>query len=299
MPRTPPLVVWIGVALVCTVLFGVLQWAGARMSAEQGEALLYTQQARLRDYLTNTGAPRVVMIGTSIGRAALPFSQVPGNPPIPWLHINQNGRRFTLMTHLLPTLLEHPPELFIVQTELLLSEGSSDPPEPLSVTIRRNLLQWRKIGGSLKRSKPAREQRYRREAQALQERLASYGEGTTWQKVYDTALPLKTRFRRTQAMNPEITAFLHAVASRGSRILLIDVPRSPSFESAFGEDEDFWLHNVIAQLKDIPGLRLWRLPMALGDECYSDYLHLRPACRHELEPALMQLANYIRDQMHD
>ncbi|TNF34518.1 MAG: hypothetical protein EP312_06230 [Gammaproteobacteria bacterium] len=298
MKRYPPLILWLLAAGMVTLLCASLQWIARQDAEDKAAAFQHSQQQRLADYLQSAQHPRVVMFGNSLMRSALPFEALPGETPLPWLRIYSPGSDFQPFQRLWPTLMQDPPDVLILHSELLLPQPRHGDDRETAASFSDNLHRWRQWLRSLKSDAGKRAAVALRNAQLAQSRARCPAMALDWPRTQRKMASRQTRYRMDPPAKAEAFTALHDAATRVPVIILMDIPRSQSVENTFGEDTRYWRTRMQAALSDIPQLHYWQAGEPLADDCYCDYRHMKPACKPALDSNLSELNVFIRAAYH-
>jgi len=291
-PHTP-LTLWLLAAGIIGLLCGSLQWIARQEAEGKVAAFQHSQQQRLANYLQNAQHPRVVMLGNSLMRSALPFEALPGDQPLPWLRIYSPAADFQPFQQLWPTLMQDPPDVLILHSELLLPQPWQRDDNKTLASFSDNLHRWRDWLPVLQAGPGQRAAIALRNAERAQSRTRCPVIALDWPRTQRKMASRQTRYRMDPPAKAEAVAALRDAATRVPVIILMDIPRSQSVEHAFGEDTRYWRTRIQAALSDIPQLHYWQAGEPLADDCYCDFRHLKPACRPALDSNMEKLNNWI------
>ena len=291
MRRLPPLWVWLISVLLITSALLALHWTGERYRHERTQAFVQSQQQRLDDYLSRNPGPRIVMIGDSLMRAAMPYEALPTTPALPWLRIYHATDDFAPFMPFWPSLLTTPPDTLIIHADLLLPRPSRDNREDSASTLLDDLHDWRDLQKTWQVDSAFRQQQYMKSARRAQSKIGCLKSHPSWGKTYAKMTQRRNRYRNTSPIGKKEERHLRQAAAHIPNIILLDIPRSQSIEDNFGEDTHHWLQALGSHLSDLPNVRIAKLGEPLPDACYCDYRHLKPACREQLTDALRVIAD--------
>jgi hypothetical protein len=290
MHRLPPLWVWLISALLIASALLALHWTGERYRHERTQAFVQSQQQRLDDYLSRNPGPRIVMIGDSLMRAAMPYDALPTTPALPWLRIYHATDDFAPFIPFWPSLLTTPPDTLIIHADLLLPRPSRDKQKESTSTLLDDLHDWRDLQKTWRFDDAFRQHQYMKDARRAQSKTACLKSHPSWKKTRKKMMQRRHRYHHDTPIAEEQEHYLRQAAAHIPNIILLDIPRSQSIEEHFGEDTRHWLQVLGHHLSDLPNVRITTLGEPLADACYCDYRHLKPACRSQLSGALRTLA---------
>lgn len=213
-------------------------------------------------YQPAAGDHVVMGVGSSLLQAGIVRADLAADSQTQWLLFNRGGANFQNFRAMLQSQWRVQPEVLIVQTDLFLKEDTSDRKvflaslRPMFMFAVRWVLGWSPPQSNDDLVFPA-------------EPLGGLSErGRLLSDVY--------RSHPTQQV--QMIEWLKLQQTRGSQVVLLDIPRSPSVEKAIGAPLVRWRADmqVIAKQLQVP---LLHYGFPLNDADFYDGSHMGPSGR--------------------
>ena len=272
--RKPPPGVWVAAALLAAALLGVLASLDRNAMFAESTSGFRLNLSRLSQ--TPSDAEHVVAIGSSKSMFALEFDEAFAarlngtGRRVVFHRITAGGAEFADLQPALAAVARHPPKVLLLESELLVFDRSDALTlEGVIQAARKNatllvaILMHGRIGGSAAANRG-------REHWTLPSVCASRHDAESQRAYAEYA----SHWRQTsEAERSAYLGYLHAMQSAGTRIVLLELPRSPDADDAVPEPIKRGGVRLRERLSQTERFPFWD-PGVLPTDLYCDQLHM-------------------------
>jgi hypothetical protein len=291
--RKPPPGVWIAAALLAAALLFVLASLDRNPMFAAATSGFRLNLDRLSQ--TPSDATHVVAIGSSKSMFALDFddafaARLDGHGRRVVFHrITAGGAEFADLQPALAAVAQHPPKVLLLESELLLFDrGDALTLEGAIQAARKNatllvaLLMRGRVGGSAAANRG-------REHWTLPS-VCSARHDAESQRAY---AEYARHWRPTrEAERTAYLGYLHAMQAAGTRIVLLELPRSPAADEAIPDAIKQEGARLRAELAQREGFPFWD-PGVLPTDVYCDQMHMNARGREAYSDWLARRLNAL------
>ena len=271
-----PLLVWLLSAALVAVLVTIACFHSQTMDLE--ERRIATAHALHILSAPHAGAEtRMLAIGSSLLWAASPANyrlQLPPNRYLSWSRTIKNGFGLGPVGLILPIVEQYPPDVLVVETNLLLPNES--PMALARLTVNVTLKNW--LAKAAPRD-PLQPERAIQPEDFVCPRQPDDPHG----KLRANGVKYLRSSYQAMQIEPELLAALARLSLRGVRIMILNIQRSASVEGATRIDKQNWLAHLQHMLPAGPNVSYHTAPSYAQDSLYCDGMHLAPAGRKLFE----------------
>ena len=274
--------VWLAV-LVLVALFMLPLYGAFRMGWLTEDESRGNAASEWLRYRPDAGGTVVMAVGSSLLQSGVVHAELAVDDRSQWLLFNRGLANFGNFGGLLHSQWPVQPQVLVVQTDLFLTDIMQANPQDLKAflsrlrALARPAMRW-----VLGRAPPAYDE-------------TPVHRATPYEGTEKWAQRLVNVYSRNPAEQVQVIDWLRLQQTRGSRVVLLDIPRSPSTEKAMGAALVNWraeMQAISAQLQ-VP---LLRYDGALTDADFYDGSHMAPSGR---KPHTRWLQQKIQGLTHE
>ena len=285
-----PLRVWLYVAVLAGTAIAVLGLHTRSAVREDGVAAA-SEARRFLDHRDDRHSVRVLALGSSLLWAATPPDRYAAVPGVAWMRLTKSGGGIGHLQAVLDILDSHPPEVLVIDTNLLMAPSLSSVMDDMRVSsaammsdLTAPLMQHVGL--------------YHPAAQRLSDQESAFpctelAPGVIGKQLAALAAQ-QNAAPDVPAIDTALQARLTSLAQRGVRIVLLDVQRSTRFQLVLDATRQLWLQRWKATLPPGPPMRYLASPEIDDQRLYCDGRHMNAAGARRFEPwwteQLQQLA---------
>lgn len=264
----PGLRIWIAVIAVAVFVIGCFEWLYVR----HHHYVFYTEtKNRISHFFEKPNQrKKVILIGNSLARHAIPFNLENYNPDFDFLRIQHSAFSFRDFLPVLDQLSAFDPDIIFIQTYLIYSNHSEN--EPRSNTLKYLLLPRSYTSNNLSYIKENTDS----DDFAFQDQTPHYA----------SEFEISTASRLTNADAEFFHTILRKMKSKKTKIHFINFPRKKKLNLTFNYEKDLF-----------PLTQNYQRPIdifsELPDSLYIDRSHLNYQGRLTITPRLIFVADSL------
>lgn len=290
--RQPPIALFpFSIILAALAIAGVWH-IGESLNDERQQAFVQTQGERITRYMAeqhSRSEPSVIIFGNSFLRNALP-EEYPEKPSA-WLRIVYFDPLYFIALY--PILESNPPDVLIIQDDLLLPLRFGDGQSPTR-RLQRHMREIRPLLEKYIKGRAQRMQQLEKQMQATQDAFVPCIKTEEQKAIRNMQRKARAFYQRFSA-SPEAIDATRTLATRIPKTVLLRIPMAPVIEQSFGKDMDAWHQHIRQRLSSSKPVLSLTLSEPQAPRCYCDYAHIERSCREPLIQAMTQFITRLQE----